>query len=156
MLSKFQQRPGGPSASIYCEVFQPAGIHVLFANVRVVKAMAQVLITEDNLTPLIEIITWFFFVVAIFGILMRGVSKTFIIHRVGVDDALIFISLVSRTPIFPMIANAKGSFQKLFAVGQTIAITVSAHNGLGKPTSPPNTNSVLKVTLGVLDCARLN
>ncbi len=73
--------------------------------------MAQVLITEDNLTPLIEIITWFFFVVAIFGILLRGVSKTFIIHRVGVDDALIFIALVGCLPTFLAISNTESPFQ---------------------------------------------
>ena len=116
--------------------------------------MAQVLITEDNLTPLIEIITWFFFVVAIFGILMRGVSKTFIIHRIGVDNALIFIALVGRTLIFSTTSNGKGPYQKLSAIGQTIAMAVSAHNGLGKPISPSNANTVLKVTLWVLGCAR--
>ena len=118
--------------------------------------MAQVLITDDNLTPLIEIITWFFFVVAIFGILMRGVSKTFIIHRVGVDDALIFIALVGQTLMFPTISNAKGPFPKLFTIGQTTAIIVSAHNGLGKPTSLSNADTVLKVTPWVLDCDRSN
>ena len=115
--------------------------------------MAQVLITEDNLTPLIEMITWLFFVVAIFAILMRGVSKTFIIHRIGVDDALKFIARVGRTLIFSTTSNAKGPCQKVFAIGQTIAMAVSAHNGLGKPTSPSNANTVLKVTLWVLDCA---
>ena len=59
--------------------------------------MAQVVITPDNLTPLILIITWFFFVVAFFGIFFRAVTKTLIIRRAGVDDALIFVALVRLT-----------------------------------------------------------
>ena len=74
--------------------------------------------------------------------------------QVGVDDALLFIALVGRTLIFPTTSNAKGPFSKLFFIGQMIAIAVSAHEGLGKPTSPSTANTVLKVTLWVLDCAR--
>ena len=59
--------------------------------------MAQVVITSENLTPLIQIVTWFFFVVAVFGIFLRAVTKTCIIRGVTLDDALVFVALVSLT-----------------------------------------------------------
>lgn len=63
--------------------------------------MAQAVISDNNLVPLIQIISWFMLVVAIFGIFLRALSKTYVIHRVGTDDSLVFLALVGF--IFPIL-----------------------------------------------------
>ena len=57
--------------------------------------MAQAVISDRNLTPLIQIIAWFMLAVVLIGVLLRATSKTCISRRLGRDDALIFIAIVS-------------------------------------------------------------
>ena len=57
--------------------------------------MPQTRITDDNLAPLVDILTWFLLVTSITGVTVRGATKAAIIHIVGLDDALITIALVS-------------------------------------------------------------
>ena len=57
--------------------------------------MSQAVISESNLTPLIQIITWFMLVTAVFAILLRAVSKTLIVRSLSVDDVLVLIAFVS-------------------------------------------------------------
>jgi len=55
--------------------------------------MPQTRITEDNLAPLVDILTWFLLVTSITGVAVRGATKAIILHIIGIDDALITIAL---------------------------------------------------------------
>ena len=57
--------------------------------------MAQAVISDNNLTPLIQIISWFMLVVAAFAVLLRVVSRLYLIRRDGTDDSLVFAAFVS-------------------------------------------------------------
>ncbi|MCJ1377796.1 hypothetical protein MMC17_000892 [Xylographa soralifera] len=97
--------------------------------------MPQTRITDDNLAPLVDILTWFLLVTSITGVAVRGATKAAIIHIVGVDDALITIAL-------PYLSG----FAKLFSIGQSSAIAVQTANGFGKPITSL-TSSVLLTDL---------
>ena len=56
--------------------------------------MAQAVISDRNLTPLIQIIACFMLAAVIVGVLVRATSKICITRRLGWDDALIFLALV--------------------------------------------------------------
>ena len=57
--------------------------------------MAQTSITNDNVTPLIQIITWFILITSISGVFARTVTKFAVLHSAATsDDYFIWISLV--------------------------------------------------------------
>ena len=58
------------------------------------SAMTRVAITEDNLSPLLEILIWFCLTVSLLTVLVRFVTKRHFLHRFDLDDYLILISLV--------------------------------------------------------------
>ncbi|MCJ1283183.1 hypothetical protein MMC26_002510 [Xylographa opegraphella] len=89
--------------------------------------MPQTRITDDNLAPLVDILTWFLLVTSVTGVAVRGATKAAIIHIVGLDDALITIAL-------------------LFSVGQSSAVAVQTANGFGKPITS-RTSSVVSTDL---------
>ena len=56
--------------------------------------MARVAITADNVSPLIEIITWFTLITSVLTVLVRGGVKVRMLHRTNLDDVFIALSLV--------------------------------------------------------------
>ena len=69
--------------------------------------MAQAVISDKNLTPLIQIISWFMLVVAAFALLLRAVSRVYLIRRDGTDDSLVFAAFVSSfisTPLHSVVS----------------------------------------------------
>ncbi|MCJ1400899.1 hypothetical protein MMC11_004110 [Xylographa trunciseda] len=88
--------------------------------------MPQTRITDNNLAPLVDILTWFLLVTSITGVAVRGATKAVILHIVGLDDALITIAL-SKPYLY--------GFVKLFSIGQSSAVAVQTANGFGKPIS---------------------
>ena len=61
---------------------------------RVLFAMTRVAITKNNLSPLLEILIWFCLVISLLTVLVRLVTKRYMLHRVDLDDYLIFVSSV--------------------------------------------------------------
>ena len=59
--------------------------------------MARAVITDNNLTPLVEIFIWFCLIVIVLVVLIRLAIKLFVIHRLNLDDIFIVISLVCRS-----------------------------------------------------------
>lgn len=51
--------------------------------------------SPDNLTPVINIITWLLLILATLSVLTKLATKYLIIHRLTYDDYLIILSLVS-------------------------------------------------------------
>ena len=58
------------------------------------SAMTRVAITKDNLSLLLEILIWFCLTVSLLTVLVRFVTKRYILHRFDLVDYLILISLV--------------------------------------------------------------
>ena len=56
--------------------------------------MARLVITKDNATPLVEILTWLCLTVTILTVMARLITKHYVLHRFDLDDYLIFFSLV--------------------------------------------------------------
>ena len=50
--------------------------------------------SPDNLTPVINIITWFLLVLATLSVLTKLATKYLLIHKLTSDDYLIILSLV--------------------------------------------------------------
>ena len=59
--------------------------------------MARLTITEDDVSPLLEIFIWFCLVISILTFLIRIVTKRYMLRRVDLDDYFIFTSLVWRS-----------------------------------------------------------
>ncbi|CAD6583794.1 MAG: hypothetical protein ASARMPRED_001505 [Alectoria sarmentosa] len=75
--------------------------------------MAQLVITKDNATPLIEIATWFCLTVTILTVIARLITKHYTLRHFNLDDYFISISLV-------------------FTSAQSGAILIAASKGLGQ------------------------
>ena len=56
--------------------------------------MGRARITSDNLTPLIQIITWFCLIISVICFLARGATKSVLVHKFNLDDVLIILSIV--------------------------------------------------------------
>lgn len=56
--------------------------------------MSRAVITKDNATPLIEVLTWFSLIVSILAVIARLTTKRYLLHRFDLDDYFIFLSLV--------------------------------------------------------------
>ena len=59
--------------------------------------MDRVAITEDNKSPLLEIVLWFCLILSILTVLIRVVIKLSLLRRFNFDDVLIIGSLVRIT-----------------------------------------------------------
>ncbi|CAD6591805.1 MAG: hypothetical protein ASARMPREDX12_005417 [Alectoria sarmentosa] len=68
----------------------------------------------NNLTPVIEIVTWFLLVTLVLSVIARGATKAVIVRSLGLDDYLISVAT-------------------LFAIGQSVAVSVQTAHGYGKP-----------------------
>lgn len=68
----------------------------------------------DDLTPVIEVVTWFLLVTLLLSVIARGATKAVVVRSLTVDDYLI-------------------SASTLFAVGQSIAVSIQTAHGYGKP-----------------------
>ena len=59
--------------------------------------MTRLTITEDDVSPLLEIFIWLCLVIPILTFLIRIVTKRYLLRRADLDDYLLFISLVWRS-----------------------------------------------------------
>ncbi|KAH6886872.1 hypothetical protein B0T10DRAFT_607723 [Thelonectria olida] len=73
----------------------------------------QKVITDSNKSPLVQVLTLMFLVVAILACLVRTGTKIYMIKALRVDDLLVIAATV-------------------LAIGQSIAVFVGCDNGLGK------------------------
>ena len=56
--------------------------------------MDRVTITEDDKSPLLEIVIWFCLIVYILTVLIRVIIKLSFLRRFNIDDVSVIISLV--------------------------------------------------------------
>ena len=59
--------------------------------------MDQTTVTNNDLTPLIQVIAWLLLVFAAIGVLTQLGTKFGILHKIAPDDALISVALVFQT-----------------------------------------------------------
>jgi hypothetical protein len=57
--------------------------------------MDQVVITDQNLTPVIQILTWFLVIASGLAVLARTATKIVVSRGLNAEDFLVFGSLVS-------------------------------------------------------------
>ena len=62
--------------------------------------MARVVVTKDNATPLIQIITYLCLVVSILAVITRLATKHYLLRRFHSDDYFIIASLVHIWRLF--------------------------------------------------------
>ncbi|KAF4629830.1 hypothetical protein G7Y89_g8316 [Cudoniella acicularis] len=77
------------------------------------QARDQVLITDDNVGPVIGIVTILCLILAILSVCARIYTKTSAVRKLSLDDWAVFFSMA-------------------FFIAQTVVILVGAFNGLGK------------------------
>ncbi|KAF6221246.1 hypothetical protein HO133_002101 [Letharia lupina] len=65
----------------------------------------------------VQILTWFLIITSILGVGARGLTKAILVRSVSLDDYLITVAL-------------------LFAIGQSVAVSVEAGHGYGSPSDP--------------------
>ena len=69
--------------------------------------MAREQITGDNLTPLIQIITWFCLIISIVCFVAWKVTRASLVHALKADDCLITLSLVHLPQFSYLMAQTK-------------------------------------------------
>ncbi|MCJ1310489.1 Eukaryotic translation initiation factor 2A [Agyrium rufum] len=67
--------------------------------------MARMVVTKDDLSPVVEILTWFLLSLAVLAVVARIIIKLWIVHRVNVDDYLVFGSLAQYAAEFLFITS---------------------------------------------------
>ena len=94
--------------------------------------MTRVAITKDNVSPLLEIFIWFCLVVSLITVLVRFVTKRYILHRIDLDDYSIAISLVWILRLSAGFDYDLADPFQLCASAQSFTISLATSNGLGK------------------------
>ena len=62
--------------------------------------MARTLITSDDYSPLVLIVTWFLCIISILSMVARGATKFIFIRSLTTDDYSSLSSLVTSFPTF--------------------------------------------------------
>ena len=120
--------------------------------------MARAQITSDNVTPLIEIITWFCLIISILCFLARGATKSVLVHQFNLDDILLILSIVKL--YIPRYSPSKlpSNCGQFFLVGQSASVTVATANGYGQYAAALTASQLersLKVGLSLLWFVRI-
>lgn len=100
--------------------------------------MAQPFVTKDNFSTLIQILIWLFLIISALSVAGRTGTKAAFVRTVKkMDDNFIHTSLVRSLlqhicegaicPLFLFI-----DILQLLSIGQSIAVSIAASNGLGK------------------------
>lgn len=58
--------------------------------------MAQAVITPENKSPLVEVVTWIMLTIAVLSVIARLTTKVITIRRINLDDYMIITSLVGK------------------------------------------------------------
>ena len=96
--------------------------------------MARTLITSDNLSPLILILTWFWCIVSVLCFGARAATKIIFSRSLSIEDYSSSLSVVSPNldDRWNRHTLTQISFVKLFNIAQSVAVTIRTSNGLGK------------------------
>ena len=93
-------------------------------------------VTETNKAPLVETLTLLFLSSAIICTLCRLYTKWAVITVASVDDYLVPVSTVRQSSVSYRRQDALTRKPlKLFLIGQSVAVTVMASNGYGRPSA---------------------
>lgn len=121
--------------------------------------MAPTLITSDNLSPLVLIITWFLCIISVLCMVARGATKIIFTRSIKSDDysslSSLVISLLGPRRIL-YFANLI-LLIKFFSIAQSIVVTVRTSNGLGKHVTAlgaPQISAYSKVSSLFANCMK--
>lgn len=90
----------------------------------------------------VRVLTWFLLVTSILGVGARGLTKAVIVRSISLDDYLITVSLVRSRSSPSWFYSYSANGKQLFAIGQSIAISVEAGHGYGSPSVPLSRSQV--------------
>jgi hypothetical protein len=113
----------------------------------------HVLVTADNIGPVLAIVTWFLLTMMIVAIFFRMVIKRFVRRRLTSDDYPVCAALV-RLPgkyLSVLCCGNLMSALQLFGIAQSIAISISIKDGLGKRKASLNPASLTNIEKVGLD-----
>ena len=99
--------------------------------------MAQTLVTSNNLSPLVLILTWLLCIISVLSIMARGAAKLIFTRSIKSDDYSSLLSLVispSCSQLLLILLTRKRTL-KCLSIAQSIAVTFRTSNGLGKHVS---------------------
>ena len=91
--------------------------------------MARQVITDSNLSPLLEIFNWLLLCFTVISVLGRTATKFLVIRRIASDDGLILVALVSSLTI---LSSTHVDSTKVLSISQSIAVSVEIANGAGQ------------------------
>jgi hypothetical protein len=109
----------------------------------------QVTVSDTNLTPIIQIVTWFCLATSLLAFLTHVGIRLYLFRALKIESWLVLLALVRSTGWrFP--GTAYDNFYQVFCVVQSIAVLLQTGHGLGKPLhllSNSDIQSNLKVRL---------
>ena len=94
----------------------------------------QLLITNSDKTPLVEIFVWISFAILCFAVVARLTTKAATLRKLQLDDFLILFSLVSLKPSegYAIENHIDRLFLQFFSFGQSLAVAIQCRNGFGQ------------------------
>ena len=95
------------------------------------KTMNQVIISDLNRTPIVQIITWFTLVTSLLAFFTHAGIKFYVFRSLTIESWLVLVALVNSSSRY-LRACANGVYQA-FCVAQSVAVSLQAHYGFGTP-----------------------
>lgn len=95
-------------------------------------------ITSKDLSPVVQIVTWVLLAFILLAIILRLLTRYYLLHRIKSDDLFIVIAFVSQCasasdcifcPNFPIFDDTDGV--QVFSLGQSITLLVPAGSAWG-------------------------
>jgi len=94
--------------------------------------MDQVIVSDLNRTPIVQIVTWLCLVTSLLAFLAHAGIKFYVFRSLRAESGFVLASLVSRNrKIF--IGHAHDNLCQVFCIAQSIAVILQAEHGFGKP-----------------------
>lgn len=105
----------------------------------------QVIVSDTNRTPIVQIITWIALATSVLAFFAHAGLKLYVSKSLSLEIAAGFLALVSS---ISKKWRAENNNSQIFCAAQSIAVSLQAANGFGKPLdslSPETVQSQFKV-----------
>ena len=97
------------------------------------KIMHQVIVSDLNRTPIVQIITWFTLTASLLAFLTHAAIKFYVFRSLTTESWFVLVSLVSLTPFQALQFPTLTWSSQVFCVAQSAAVSLQAHYGFGTP-----------------------
>lgn len=99
-----------------------------------ILARDRPVITDENLNPIVQIITWLLLAINALTLTFRATTRCYLknIRHFSVEDVLMFMAFVRSFPLQLLMLTVDVHHAQLFSIGESIAFLVPKSNALGK------------------------